>query len=77
MPIFLPAPANIWSLKMCLQTHTLDAVLLLLRDLDEEELRVVHTATQNRLQTYTVDSEVLKESLEREKTADVLHWNIS
>ncbi|CAG5897107.1 unnamed protein product [Menidia menidia] len=38
------------------KTHILDAVLLLLRDLDEEELRVVHTAAQNRLQTYTLDS---------------------
>uniref|UniRef100_A0A3Q3QRW8 Cilia- and flagella-associated protein 410 n=1 Tax=Monopterus albus TaxID=43700 RepID=A0A3Q3QRW8_MONAL len=33
------------------QTHTLDAVLLLLKDLDEEELRIVQTATQNRLKT--------------------------
>ncbi|XP_075338476.1 cilia and flagella associated protein 410 [Odontesthes bonariensis] len=38
------------------KTHILDAVLLLLRDLDEEELRIVHTAAQNRLQTYTLDS---------------------
>uniref|UniRef100_A0A3Q3JUC3 Cilia and flagella associated protein 410 n=1 Tax=Monopterus albus TaxID=43700 RepID=A0A3Q3JUC3_MONAL len=39
-------------------THTLDAVLLLLKDLDEEELRIVQTATQNRLKTYTLDSEI-------------------
>ncbi|XP_041849299.1 cilia and flagella associated protein 410 [Melanotaenia boesemani] len=38
------------------KTHILDAVLLLLSDLDEEELRIVHTAAQNRLQTYTLDS---------------------
>ncbi|KAM6918311.1 cilia and flagella associated protein 410 [Xenentodon cancila] len=38
------------------KTHILDAVLLLLRDLDEDELRVVQTATQNRLQTYTLGS---------------------
>jgi len=38
------------------KTHILDAVLLLLRDLDEEELHIVHTAAQNRLQTYTLDS---------------------
>uniref|UniRef100_A0A3P9H619 Cilia- and flagella-associated protein 410 n=1 Tax=Oryzias latipes TaxID=8090 RepID=A0A3P9H619_ORYLA len=38
------------------RTHTVDAILLLLRDLDEEELRIVHTATLNRLQTYTLGS---------------------
>lgn len=53
-----------------LQTHILDAVLLLLRDLDEEELLVVHTATQNRLQTYTLDSE---DTLHTQKTADIQH----
>lgn len=55
------------------KTHTLDAVLLLLRDLNEEELRVVHTATQNRLQTYTLDSETLTDSLQTQKTADIQH----
>uniref|UniRef100_A0A3B4WR45 Cilia and flagella associated protein 410 n=1 Tax=Seriola lalandi dorsalis TaxID=1841481 RepID=A0A3B4WR45_SERLL len=52
-------------------SHTLDAVLLLLNDLDEEELRIVHTATQNRLHTYTLDSEILKDSLQTLKTADI------
>lgn len=55
------------------QSHTLDAILLLLRDLDEEDLRVVHTATQNRLQTYTVDSEVFNDSLHTEKSARIQH----
>ncbi|KAM9350073.1 cilia and flagella associated protein 410 [Symphorus nematophorus] len=55
------------------KTHTLDAVLLLLRDLDEEELRIVHTATQNRLQTYTLDSETLNDSQQTQKTADIQH----
>uniref|UniRef100_A0A671YPA0 Cilia and flagella associated protein 410 n=1 Tax=Sparus aurata TaxID=8175 RepID=A0A671YPA0_SPAAU len=61
---------NKLSLK---KTHTLDAVLLLLRDLDEEELRVVHTATQNRLQIFTVDSEMFNDSLQTQKTADIQH----
>ncbi|XP_041751378.2 cilia and flagella associated protein 410 [Coregonus clupeaformis] len=30
------------------KSHTLEAVLMLLEDLEEEELRIVHTATQNR-----------------------------
>ncbi|KAM9720032.1 LOW QUALITY PROTEIN: cilia and flagella associated protein 410 [Menidia menidia] len=55
------------------KTHILDAVLLLLRDLDEEELRVVHTAAQNRLQTYTLDSEMLGHSLPTLKTAEIHH----
>ncbi|XP_074545570.1 cilia and flagella associated protein 410 [Halichoeres trimaculatus] len=55
------------------KAHTLDAVLLLLNDLDEEELLVVHTATQNRLQTYTLNSESLNSSLQTQKTADIQH----
>ncbi|KAK5622781.1 hypothetical protein CRENBAI_024744 [Crenichthys baileyi] len=54
------------------KTHILDAVLLLLRDLDEEELQVVHTATQNRLQTYTLDSGDGQRS-PAQKTADIQH----
>uniref|UniRef100_A0A3Q3WYY2 Cilia- and flagella-associated protein 410 n=1 Tax=Mola mola TaxID=94237 RepID=A0A3Q3WYY2_MOLML len=69
----LSSPSARENKQLVKRTHTLDAVLLLLRDLDEEELRVVHTATLNRLQTYTVDSEVLEISLQREKTADILH----
>lgn len=55
------------------KTHTLDAVLLLLKDLNEEELHIVHTATQNRLQTYTMDTETLMDSLQMQKTADIQH----
>ena len=58
---------------MYFQTHTLDAVLLLLKDLDEEELHIVHTATQNRLQTYTLDSEMLFDSLKTQKTPEIQH----
>ncbi|XP_047224444.1 cilia and flagella associated protein 410 isoform X2 [Girardinichthys multiradiatus] len=54
------------------KTHILDAVLLLLSDLDEEELQVVHTATQNRLQTYTLDSGDGQRS-PAQKTADIQH----
>uniref|UniRef100_A0A1A7XM36 Cilia- and flagella-associated protein 410 n=1 Tax=Iconisemion striatum TaxID=60296 RepID=A0A1A7XM36_9TELE len=54
------------------KTHILDAVLLLLRDLDEEELRIVHTATQNRLQTYTLDSGDVQ-SFPAQKIADIQH----
>ncbi|XP_049454888.1 cilia and flagella associated protein 410 [Epinephelus fuscoguttatus] len=55
------------------KSHTLDAVLLLLRDLDEEELHIVYTATQNRLQMHTLDSETLTDSLQAQKTADIQH----
>ncbi len=75
--VLLSISANNWWLKLYFQTHTLDAVLLLLRDLNEEELRVVQTAAQNRLQTYTLDSETLNDSLQTQKTADIQHWNIS
>lgn len=62
-----------WSC-MYFQSHTLDAVLLLLRDLDEEELQVVHTAAQNQLQTFTVDSESF-DSLQTEKSVEMQQWN--
>nr|XP_057924397.1 cilia and flagella associated protein 410 [Doryrhamphus excisus]XP_057924398.1 cilia and flagella associated protein 410 [Doryrhamphus excisus] len=53
------------------RTHTLEAVLLLLRDLDPDELRVVDTETQNRLRTYTMDSmETLRDS-QTQKTVDI------
>ncbi|KAJ4918632.1 hypothetical protein JOQ06_005107 [Pogonophryne albipinna] len=55
------------------RTHTLDAVLLLLQDLDEEELRFVHTAATNRLQTYMLDSETLTYSLQTQKSAEIQH----
>lgn len=55
---------------ICFQSHTLDAILLLLRDLDEEELQVVHTAAQNRLQTFTVDSETF-DSLQTDKSVEM------
>lgn len=67
---------NKWTRKLYLQTHTVDAVLLLLKDLDEEELHIVHTATQNRLQTYTLD-QVLTDSRQTQKAVDVQHWSIS
>ncbi|KAI9518650.1 hypothetical protein NQZ68_035526 [Dissostichus eleginoides] len=55
------------------RTHTLDAVLLLLQDLDEEELRFVHTAATNRLQTCMLDSETLTYSLQTQKSAEIQH----
>ncbi|XP_013864435.1 cilia and flagella associated protein 410 [Austrofundulus limnaeus] len=54
------------------RTHILDAVLLLLRDLDEEELRVVHTAAQTRLHTYTLHSGD-EQRLPAQKAADIQH----
>ncbi|KAM8839609.1 cilia and flagella associated protein 410 [Synchiropus picturatus] len=44
------------------KNHTLDAILLLLKDLDEEELRIVNTATHNRLQTYTLGTDTMRAS---------------
>ncbi|XP_010778639.1 cilia and flagella associated protein 410 [Notothenia coriiceps] len=55
------------------RTHTLDAVLLLLQDLDEEELRFVHTAATNRLQTYMLDSETLTYSLQTQTSTEIQH----
>ncbi|XP_071346835.1 cilia and flagella associated protein 410 [Trachinotus anak] len=67
----LSSPSTRDSRSSMKKTHTLDAVLLLLNDLDEEELRIVHTATLNRLQTYTLDSETLNNSLQTQKTTDI------
>lgn len=67
----LSSPSTREATSPMKKTHTLDAVLLLLNDLDEEELRLVHTATQNRLQTYTLDPETLKDSLQTHKTAEI------
>lgn len=67
----LSSPSTRESKLSLKKSHTLDAILLLLRDLDEEELRVVHTAAQNRLQSYTLDSEILSDSLRPQKTVDM------
>lgn len=69
----LSSPSTRESKTSLRKSHTLDAVLLLLKDLEEEELRIVHTATQNRLQMYTLDSEMLNDSLQTQKTADIQH----
>ena len=67
------------------QSHTLEAVLMLLKDLEEEELRIVHMATQNRqLRSHThpklthtlqgdgtIDTHTLTNS--RERTTDIEH----
>ncbi|CAL8368752.1 unnamed protein product [Boreogadus saida] len=55
------------------KTHTLEAVLLLMKDLDEEELQIVHTVALNRLQMYTVGTETLKDTMKTEKTTDMQH----
>ncbi|XP_051943126.1 cilia and flagella associated protein 410 [Hippocampus zosterae] len=55
------------------KTHTLDAVLLLLRDLDHEELRIVHAEAQNRLRTFTLDSLETLRDLQASKSADIQH----
>ncbi|KAM6948860.1 cilia and flagella associated protein 410 [Aplochiton taeniatus] len=55
------------------KTHALEAILLLLKDLDEEELRIVHTATQNKLQKYTLTPESLPLSLQLQETTEVQH----
>ncbi|KAK9539336.1 hypothetical protein VZT92_004447 [Zoarces viviparus] len=69
----LSSPSTRENKQSMKKTHIVDAVLLLLKDLDEEELHIVHTATQNRLQTYTLDSEMLTDSLQTQKTADIQH----
>uniref|UniRef100_A0A3Q3E163 Cilia and flagella associated protein 410 n=1 Tax=Hippocampus comes TaxID=109280 RepID=A0A3Q3E163_HIPCM len=53
------------------KTHTLDAVLLLLRDLDHEELRIVHVEAQNRLRTFTLDSLETLRNPQASKSADI------
>lgn len=63
-----------YRLSLCFQSHTLEAVLLLLKDLDEEELQLVHTATQNMLQSYMADSETFKDSLQTQNSADIQQW---
>uniref|UniRef100_A0A1A8M7T0 Cilia- and flagella-associated protein 410 n=1 Tax=Nothobranchius pienaari TaxID=704102 RepID=A0A1A8M7T0_9TELE len=67
-----PSSPSIIERPTMRKTHTLDAVLLLLKDLDEEELHIVHTATQNRLQTYTLDSGDVQR-FPAQKTADIQH----
>ncbi|XP_078120781.1 cilia and flagella associated protein 410 [Sander vitreus] len=69
----LSSPSTRENKPLMKKTHTLDAVLLLLQDLDEEELHIVHTATENRLQTYTLDSEMLFDSLKTQKTPEIQH----
>lgn len=58
---------------MYFQSHALEAVLLLLKDLDEQELHIVHTAAQNRLQTYTLITNTLEDTSQTLKTADIQH----
>uniref|UniRef100_A0A8C6UHG6 Cilia and flagella associated protein 410 n=1 Tax=Neogobius melanostomus TaxID=47308 RepID=A0A8C6UHG6_9GOBI len=41
------------------------------QDLDEDELLVVHTATQNRLQMFTLNSEMMNNSLQTQKNEDI------
>ncbi|KAM4605369.1 cilia and flagella associated protein 410 [Polymixia lowei] len=69
----LSSPSARETKTAVLKTHTLEAVLLLLKDLDEEELHIVHTATQNIIQTYTLNTETLRDSLQTQKTADIQH----
>ncbi|XP_077581280.1 cilia and flagella associated protein 410 isoform X2 [Stigmatopora nigra] len=53
------------------KTHTLDAVLLLLKDLNHEDLRVVHMETQNRLRIYTLDSLKMLQDSQQSQSADL------
>ncbi|XP_068197251.1 cilia and flagella associated protein 410 [Antennarius striatus] len=68
----LSSPSTRDSRATLTKTHTLEAVLLLLRDLDEEELRVVNTAAQNRLQTLT-DSHTLIHPVQTPKATETQH----
>lgn len=67
----LSSPSTRESRLLMKKSHTLDAILLLLKDLDEDELLVVHTATQNRLQMFTINSEIMKNSLQTQKNEDI------
>ncbi|KAM9844546.1 cilia and flagella associated protein 410 [Aulostomus maculatus] len=66
----LSSPSNRSTEK---KSHTLDALLLLLKDLDKEELHVVHTAVLNRLQAFTLDTQTLQGSSETQKSAEIQH----
>ncbi|CAL1580075.1 unnamed protein product [Knipowitschia caucasica] len=66
----LSSPSNRENKMLTRKSHTLDAILLLLKDLEENELLVVQTATQNRLHTFMLNSEMMKDSLQT-KISDV------
>lgn len=67
----LSSPSTRENQSLMRKSHTLDAILLLLKDLEEDELLVVHTATQNRLQMFTLSSEMTKNSLQTLKSEDI------
>ncbi|XP_067109236.1 cilia and flagella associated protein 410 isoform X2 [Osmerus mordax] len=69
----LSSPSTRETRPLARKTHTLEAVLLLLKDLDEEELHIVHTATQNKLRTYTFSCETLSHTLLTERTTNMEH----
>lgn len=64
----LSSPSTRENQPLVRKSHTLDAILLLLKDLEEDELLVVHTATQNRLQMFTLNSELMKNSLQAQQS---------
>lgn len=66
----LSSPSTRETKPVIRKSHTLEAVLLLLKDLDVEELRIVHTAAQNKLSTYTFSSETQSHTL---LTGDMEH----
>ncbi|CAL8346743.1 unnamed protein product [Merluccius merluccius] len=55
------------------KTHTLEAVLVLMKDLDREELHVVYTVAQNRLQLDRVGTGTLSNAMQAAKTTDMQH----
>lgn len=63
----LSSPSTRETLPLMRKSHTLDAILLLLKDLEEDELLVVQTAAQHRLQMFTLHSE-MKNSLDTQKS---------